>query len=86
MKDILHIEEDTGSMALTLVQVKARDFDATEEMFRAVANFFHAYGAFLNKQEDISPKAEDIFLRERSGILESILEATRKIHDIDTQS
>ena len=86
MKDILHIEEDTGSMALTLVLVQARDFDATEEIFRTVANFFHAYGAFLNKHEDISPEVEDIFLRERSGLLENILEATRKIHNINTQS
>ena len=81
MKDILQVEEDTASMALTLVQVQARDFDATEEIFRAVANFFHAYGAFLNKHEDASAEAEQSFLKERDRVLETIIDSTIRIHN-----
>lgn len=79
MRDVLNIEEETASMSLTLLQVLPRDFVATEEIFQAFANFFHAYSAFLNRNDDISPDAESAFQDEYKEVIDFLLDHTNNI-------
>jgi hypothetical protein len=75
-------DDETASITISISQISLSDFNGTDSLAYAMANFLHAFARVCNLTEDMSPEDEDTFLIEAEKVAAGLSQSSLSLKDL----